>query len=343
MAGAGADLDERGPTLCAELGDEGIARDIAPRPTTAAREAPGCLLVVEGCEVEFEAMRSGIGRAPASALRRHRMVKARSSTVPLELEAFAISPPQEPTITTLADPASVDAMAALLPRLRRAVRGAVADERNPRHVQLGRVQLPRAARRGGRSSGPRRPRRGRRLAAEAGVPLTMRGAGTSVAGNAIGSGLVVDLSRHLAGVLAVDAETLTVTVLPGTVLDDVNRAAAVHALRVGPDPSTHSRCTLGGMVGNNACGARSVRWGTTAENTLGLEVVASDGVRRRTGALGPAFDGRLAALLETHGDTIRRELPAWPRRVSGYALDWLLPERGGEWPGRSWAARARAR
>ena len=70
----------------------------------------------------------------------------------------------------------------------------------------------------------------------------------------------------------------TATVLPGTVLDDLNRAAAAHGLRVGPDPSTHSRCTVGGMIGNNACGSRSVRWGTTAENTLGLEVVTADGV-----------------------------------------------------------------
>ncbi len=168
------------------------------------------------------------------------------------------------------------------------------------------------------------------LAAEAGVPLTMRGAGTSIAGNAIGSGLVVDLSRHLAGVLAMDPEALTATVLPGTVLDDLNRAAAVHGLRVGPDPSTHSRCTVGGMLGNNACGARSVRWGTTAENTMDLEVITPDGARRRMGALGPVMDGRLAALLATHGETIRRELPAWPRRVSGYALDWLLPEHGGD-------------
>ncbi len=178
------------------------------------------------------------------------------------------------------------------------------------------------------------------MAAEAGVPLTMRGAGTSIAGNAIGTGLVVDLSRHLAGILALNPEALTTTVLPGTVLDDVNRAAAAHGLRVGPDPSTHSRCTVGGMLGNNACGSRSVRWGTTAENTLGLEVVTVAGTRRRVGALdasagtapnlGPAAEARIAALLATNGEAIRRELPPWPRRVSGYALDWLLPERGGD-------------
>jgi FAD/FMN-containing dehydrogenase/Fe-S oxidoreductase len=168
------------------------------------------------------------------------------------------------------------------------------------------------------------------MAAGAGVPLTIRGAGTSIAGNAIGSGIVVDLSRHLAGVLALDPEARTATVLPGTVLDDLQRAAAAHGLRVGPDPSTHSRCTVGGMVGNNACGSRSVRWGTTAQNTVAMELVTADGVRRRTGALGPALDARVAALVAAHGNVIRLELPPWPRRVSGYALDWLLPERGGD-------------
>ncbi len=178
------------------------------------------------------------------------------------------------------------------------------------------------------------------LAAEAGVPLTMRGAGTSIAGNAIGSGLVVDLSRHLAGILSLDPDAMVATVLPGTVLDDVNRAAAVHGLRVGPDPSTHSRCTVGGMIGNNACGSRSVRWGTTAENTLGLEVITAAGSRHAVGSLdgaagtaprlGAGTEARIAELLAGHGDVIRRELTSWPRRVSGYSLDWLLPERGSD-------------
>ncbi len=179
------------------------------------------------------------------------------------------------------------------------------------------------------------------LAAEAAVPLTMRGAATSIAGNAIGAGIVVNLTRHLAGILELDPDAATATVLPGTVLDDVNRAAAVHGLRVGPDPSTHSRCTVGGMLGNNACGPRSVRWGTMADATLGLELVTVDGVRRRVGGLrGPAslsgtpldqpLQGRIAELLARHGDAIRADMPPWPRRVSGYALDWLLPERGGD-------------
>lgn len=179
------------------------------------------------------------------------------------------------------------------------------------------------------------------LAAEARIPLTVRGAGTSIAGNAIGAGLVVDVRRHLGGILELDPAGMTATVLPGTVLDEVNLAAAPHRLRVGPDPSPHNRCTVGGMVGNNACGSHSVRWGTTAENVLGLEVITTDGVRRRIGALGPTAPGstegpgpereaRIGELYARHGETIRRELPPWPRRVSGYSLDWLLPERGAD-------------
>lgn len=179
------------------------------------------------------------------------------------------------------------------------------------------------------------------LAAEHGVPLTMRGAGTSLAGNAMGPGLVVIAGRNLAGILDLDPQARVVTALPGTVVDAINRAAAPHGLRVGPDPSTHSRCTVAGMAGNNACGSHSVRWGTTAENTLGLEVITADGVRRRIGGLaptapgalegaGPEIDRRMAALTARHGDRIRAELPPWPRRVSGYALDWLLPEHGGD-------------
>ena len=166
------------------------------------------------------------------------------------------------------------------------------------------------------------------LASEAGVPITMRGAGTSIAGNALGPGLLVDVARHLHGIRALDADARTVTVLPGTVLDEVNVAARGHGLRVGPDPSSHSRCTVGGMVGNDACGSHSVAWGTTAENVVALGLVTADGAARTTDGLGPALDARLRAFVGRHTDLVRAELPPWPRRVSGYALDWLLPERG---------------
>lgn len=250
--------------------------------------------------------------------------------------------PEDAAITAAQGPDLADALARLVPSLRRSLRGDVhtdavsralvaSDASNYRvlpaatAVPLDADDLATVV----------------ALAAEAGVPLTMRGAATSIAGNAIGPGIVVNLTRHLAGILEVDPDAATATALPGTVLDDVNRAAAVHGLQVGPDPSTHSRCTVGGMLGNNACGPRSVRWGTMADATLGLEVITVDGVRRRVGDLrGPASlagvppdpltEGRIAALLARYGDAIRGDMPPWPRRVSGYALDWLLPERGGD-------------
>ena len=180
-----------------------------------------------------------------------------------------------------------------------------------------------------------------RACGESGTALHMRGAGTSIAGNALGAGVVV-ATRSLARLVELNAEQGYAVVEPGVVLDDLNAAAARHGLRVGPDPSTHSRCTLGGMVGNNACGSHSVVWGTTAQNVLGLDVVRSDGSRVRLTSPGapnrpadpawPELDGplsyQLRAFTAEHEERIRRELPAWPRRVSGYALDWLLPERG---------------
>ena len=182
-----------------------------------------------------------------------------------------------------------------------------------------------------------------RICGETGVPLTMRGAGTSIAGNALGHGVVVTTHR-LDRILEIDADEGYAIVEPGVVLDDLNAAVAAHGLRVGPDPSTHSRCTVGGMVANNACGSHSVAWGTTAQNVLAVDVIRSDGSRVRLAGSDaperpadpdwPLPQGGLAAGLEafaeTHAELIRRELPPWPRRVSGYALDWLLPERGSD-------------
>ena len=96
---------------------------------------------------------------------------------------------------------------------------------------------------------------------ELGVPLTARGAGTSIAGNAVGTGVVMDLARHLGQVRSLDPEAATARVEPGVVLDDLQAAARPHGLRFGPDPSTHSRCTFGGMIGNNACGSRALAGG----------------------------------------------------------------------------------
>ncbi|WP_410644852.1 FAD-binding and (Fe-S)-binding domain-containing protein [Amycolatopsis sp. lyj-346] len=163
------------------------------------------------------------------------------------------------------------------------------------------------------------------------LPVVARGGGTSVAGNACGPGLVIDTSRHLGGVLSLDPRARLARVLPGTVLDDLQAVAAPHGLRFGPDPSTHSRCTLGGMIGNNACGSHSVAWGRTVDVVRSLEVLLYDGTRLRVGPDEPA-EGRifdeLRALVRDNLALLRKELSTWPRRVSGYGLEHLLPENG---------------
>ncbi|MGH4013005.1 MAG: FAD-binding and (Fe-S)-binding domain-containing protein [Pseudonocardiaceae bacterium] len=163
---------------------------------------------------------------------------------------------------------------------------------------------------------------------EHGVPLTPRGGGTSVAGNAIGPGVVLDFSRHLDAVLDVDPATRLARVQPGVVLDTLQAAAAPHGLRFGPDPSTHGRCTLGGMIGNNACGTHSVAWGTTAQCVEELVVLLPDGSRLVAGS--GQLPARVDALARAHRGLIRTALPDWPRRVSGYGLQHLLPEHGSQ-------------
>ncbi len=177
-----------------------------------------------------------------------------------------------------------------------------------------------------------------------GVPLTTRGAGTSIAGNAVGPGVVVDTSRHLDRVLGVDPGARTATVEPGVVHASLQRAAAPHGLRFGPDPSTHNRCTVGGMIGNNACGSRALGYGRTSDNVLGLEVVTGGGERLHLGGLrpaGPTGDDptggspALAALRDLVGANlagIRTEHGRFGRQVSGYSLEHLLPERGFDVP-----------
>ncbi|WP_225845412.1 FAD-binding and (Fe-S)-binding domain-containing protein [Streptomyces sp. HPF1205] len=168
---------------------------------------------------------------------------------------------------------------------------------------------------------------------EHGVPVVPRGGGTSIAGQATGTGVVLDFTRRMNRVLGLDPETRTARVQPGVVLDDLRSAAAAHGLTFGPDPSTHSRCTLGGMIGNNACGSHSVAWGTTADNVRALDVLTYRGERVR---LDPGFaadgpprlrDG-MRALADGHLALLRTGFPQLPRRISGYALDRLLPEHG---------------
>ncbi|MET0952346.1 MAG: FAD-binding oxidoreductase, partial [Aeromicrobium sp.] len=112
---------------------------------------------------------------------------------------------------------------------------------------------------------------------ETGTPLTSRGAGTSIAGNAIGTGVVIDFTRHLNRVHEIDVEARTARVDPGTVHAVLQKAAAPLGLRFGPDPSTHTRCTVGGMIGNNACGSRALAYGRTADNVVALDVVTMAG------------------------------------------------------------------
>ncbi len=169
-----------------------------------------------------------------------------------------------------------------------------------------------------------------------GVELTSRGGGTSVAGNAVGAGLVLDFSRHMNRVLAVDPDTRTATVEPGTVQVVLQYAAAEHELRFGPDPSTFTRCTIGGMIGNNACGSRTLGYGRTSDNVTSLTVLTGTGEHLRLDARpgaappttgSPALSG-LRDVARSGLATIRTEFGRFGRQVSGYALEHLLPENG---------------
>ena len=160
-----------------------------------------------------------------------------------------------------------------------------------------------------------------------GVPLTMRGAGTSIAGNAVGPGIVVDTSRYLNRVLAIDAEAGTAVVEPGTVHATLQRAALAQGLRFGPDPSTHPRCTIGGMIGNNACGSRALGYGRTADNVVGLDVAFGTGEVWTGGGPSAAGDA-LAAITDASLAHVRTEFGRFTRQVSGYSYEHLLPENG---------------
>ena len=182
------------------------------------------------------------------------------------------------------------------------------------------------------------------VTAETGTPLLPRGGGTSQCGQAVGAALVVDFSRHLNRILDLDLERRRVTVQPGLVLDQLNRALRPHGLFFPVDVSTGSRATLGGMAGNNSCGARSIRYGNMVHNVHAIEGVLADGTAGRfgpvagnPGASGPDHfdgrpDGRLVELLARvrdiaadHADAIERRIPKLLRRVGGYNLDTIDP------------------
>jgi FAD/FMN-containing dehydrogenase/Fe-S oxidoreductase len=177
------------------------------------------------------------------------------------------------------------------------------------------------------------------LARETGTPLTMRGAGTSIAGNAIGAGIVLDTSKHLNRVLAIEPEARTAHVQPGVVHAALQKQAVPLGLRFGPDPSTHTRCTIGGMIGNNACGSRALAYGRTVDNVEALTVLLADGSVVRTSGGSVVEEARnepsrnhqidaLHSLVDEHLGTVRTEFGRFGRQVSGYSFEHLLPERG---------------
>ncbi len=172
-------------------------------------------------------------------------------------------------------------------------------------------------------------------AGSVGVPVVPRGAGTSLAGQTVGPGLVLDTSRHMHRIHGVDAEARTALVDAGVVQDDLNGAAAAYGLMFGPDTSTGNRATIGGMVGNNSAGSGSVRHGMTVDHVRALDVVLADGSTARLDRVGEAERARRAAhdtlegsilrglpgLLERHAHAIAHDYPSFWRRAGGYRLD----------------------
>ena len=180
------------------------------------------------------------------------------------------------------------------------------------------------------------------VAGRFGVPVLPRGAGTSLAGQTIGRAVVLDMSRYMRGIVALDAESQTARVQPGVVQDDLNKAAGRHRLMFAPDTSTSNRATIGGMIGNNSCGSRSARYGMTIDHIESLDVMLSDGSRATLGAADAADVSRRAVgdsltarlyrevprLVAAHETAIRRDFPPFWRKSGGYRLERMLAERG---------------
>jgi len=216
------------------------------------------------------------------------------------------------------------------------------------------------------------------LCREFGAPLLCRGGGTSLAGQCCNVAVVLDFSKYMAAILEIDPARRIARVQPGVVLDHLRNAAEKHHLTFAPDPASHDRCTIGGMIGNNSCGVHSVMAGKTDDNIEQLEVVTYDSVRLKVGqnfihegidasarqdrgradapvrpsgqnescgdsrprlSGGPASSGRgdarrdqiqnsLKQIADQYADLIRQKFPHIPRRVSGYNLNYLLPENG---------------
>ena len=174
-----------------------------------------------------------------------------------------------------------------------------------------------------------------RIAAEEGVTVVPRGGGTSLAGQTVGNNLVVDFSKYMNRVLSIDPDRRRAVVQPGLRLDRLNQAAAKHGLHFGPDPQTVRQCALGGMIGNNSCGARSLVYGKTGDHVHSLRCILPDSgcvhfapMKRAEVATTAGREGELArevlGLLEPERARIEGRYPKVPRRVSGYNFDALL-------------------
>jgi FAD/FMN-containing dehydrogenase/Fe-S oxidoreductase len=178
-----------------------------------------------------------------------------------------------------------------------------------------------------------------RVCHEHDVPVVSRGGGTSLGGQCCNVAVVLDWTKHVHGVESVDPAARTAVILPGTALDDANAVLAQHGLVIGPKPATHSHCTIGGMVGNNSCGATAQWSGSTAANVERLEVLTYDGVRMWVGATAPSpvdsADDRAAGIYRSLRDLrdryaaeIDSRFPDIPRRISGYNLPALRDDHG---------------
>lgn len=175
-----------------------------------------------------------------------------------------------------------------------------------------------------------------------GMPVTPRGGGTSLTGASCNHAVIFDYSKYMNHILELDVERRIARVEPGVVLDDLRALAEKHGLTFGPAPSTHNRCAIGGMFGNNSCGTPAQFAGRMEENVLDVEVLLHDGTRLRVGSTSPAeieeiiarggrrgeIYGKLKAIADTYGAKVRQRYPQIPRRVSGYNLNELLPENG---------------
>src|SRR2546426_3963195 len=175
-----------------------------------------------------------------------------------------------------------------------------------------------------------------------GAPVLARGAGTSLAGQCCNVAVVLDFTKYMNQVLELNTGSKFARVQPGVVLDNLRNRAEIHQLTFAPDPSTHNRCTIGGMIGNNSCGTHSLLGGKTVDNVEELRILLYDGTQMTVRASNETemaeiitqggrrveIYSKLLAIRENYGGLVRPRFPPIPRRVSGYNLDELLPERG---------------